>query len=57
MKGFIEKETHMKESKKIQFNIREVDEDVRRKVRLYAADKGITMAQAIREIVEKGTKK
>jgi plasmid stability protein len=47
----------MKESKKIQFNIREVDEDVRRKVRLYAADKGITMAQAIREIVEKGTKK
>ena len=47
----------MKEPKKIQFNIREVDENVRRMVRLYAADKGITMAQAIKEIVEKGTKK
>jgi hypothetical protein len=57
MKGFIEKGMHMKESRKIQFNIQEVDEEVRRKVRLYAADKGITMAQAIKEIVEKGTKK
>jgi hypothetical protein len=39
------------------FNIREVDLETRRKLKLYAVQNDLTMAQALKEIVNKGTRK